>query len=138
MPHPLAAFHATLTLQKYVDSQEYCLNKHHGGKQTLVVRLLGVDARDLNGPEREKALIDWNYAEEWLRFGVKHAIGKHDPFIVQTVAQDKYGRWLGWVWRECDGACLNIDLIRSGHANPAPASASSFLLRDVVNTAKGV
>jgi endonuclease YncB( thermonuclease family) len=137
LPEPVAAFHARLLKVKDGDTQDYEINKHHGDCSKKTIRLLGVDTREITGKEKADGLLDKEYTSKWLQFGVD-TVGDEYAFVVQTVAQDKYGRWLGWVWRTCDNACLNIDLITSGHAEPGPASAQAFLMRDVIESAKGL
>ena len=38
------------------------------------------------------------------------------PLTLTTSKSDAFGRYLATVWRASDGACLNDDLLASGHA----------------------
>lgn len=71
------------------------------------LRLNGLNTPEKNTPEG-KAAKSW--VKDWLT--------EHGPaLIVETHAQEKYGRWLATV-TTADGACLNTDLINAGQAAP--------------------
>lgn len=102
------------------------LDKDHGVEFTHPrgIRLLGVDA-DERYTETGKAATA--FAAEWisaaLRLPSTPTLGPSWPFVVVGSAEDKYGRPLGTVYRKTDGACLNTDLIDSGHATPMSLAA---------------
>lgn len=78
------------------------------------VRLLGVNAPELSTPEGQAALT---WVAGWMA-----GAGVSAALTIQSAhpgdySGDKYGRWLATVWRS-DGACLNDDLLASGHAVP--------------------
>lgn len=69
------------------------------------VRLLGVDAPELRGPDRDKALAAKAFTEEWLSRG---------PFTVEACGRDSFGRLLAHVSR--DGEALAGALTTTEHA----------------------
>ncbi|MEU1273519.1 thermonuclease family protein [Streptomyces sp. NPDC005799] len=71
------------------------------------LRLMGLNTAEKNTPKGKEANA---YVADWL--------AEHGPtLIIQTHRKEKYGRWLATVTTD-DGACLNTDLIESGHAAP--------------------
>lgn len=73
----------------------------------IKVRLLGIDAPELRGDEREKALK----ARDWLRDQIL------DKDIVINTVKDKsgkYGRLLATVW--LGNRCINDELVDLGFA----------------------
>lgn len=75
------------------------------------LRLLGVDAWETRGEERERGLVAKAYTTAFLE--------TEDTIYVQTImdAQGKYGRVLAWVWKNTSNGpvCLNIKLLEEGH-----------------------
>lgn len=63
------------------------------------IRLLGVDAPEVRGPERPIGQIVTQKVVEWF------ATGKR--FTVQTTKTGKYGRWLGVIWSDNHRVSLN-------------------------------
>ncbi|MFF4543631.1 thermonuclease family protein [Streptomyces sp. NPDC001406] len=71
------------------------------------VRLVGLNTPEKNTDEG-KAAKAW--VTDWL--------AQHGPgLVVETHRREKYGRWLATITSP-DGACLNTDLIDTGHAAP--------------------
>jgi len=70
--------------------------------RAVTVRLYGVDS-----PEKKQA-----FGERAKQFTSQAVFGK--PVTVYSKGSDRYGRTLGWVF--VGKACLNAELIRSGHA----------------------
>lgn len=73
------------------------------------LRLAGIDAPEVRGPEREagRAAADW--LREQLPVGAEIVVEtERDP--------DNFGRWVAWVWRREDDEPLNNRLVRAGHA----------------------
>lgn len=120
-----ARYHSVVdgdTLRLEVDLGFYTRGVHR-------VRLIGMNAPELyRGTEEEKAagrasrqaLIDWMQAEPgWdAHFSVPTGIRRGGwVFYVATQKDNQsFNRYLGVVWRVSDLACLNDDLVRSGHA----------------------
>lgn len=76
-------------------------------RHSVALRLLGIDAPELRGPERRQGLA----AKQWLT----RLIGDKEV-VVETHrdAQGKYGRWMATIW--LDDANVNERLIAEGHA----------------------
>ncbi len=104
MPEVQPTFNAELLRVVDADTISVRLDKHHGDQSTKTLRLLGIDAPELRA-EAGKAARD---------FAVSFLVG---PLVVQTAKQDKYGRWLAYVWRKSDGAELGSALREAGHAH---------------------
>ena len=78
------------------------------------IRLLGLNAPEVTGASKPDGLAAKQFVADWFA-----AAGTDEwPLLVQTVEweREKYGRWLGTIWRRSDSACLNDDLLSSGHA----------------------
>jgi endonuclease YncB( thermonuclease family) len=87
------------------------------------LRLNGLNSPEKNTPEG-KAAKAW--ASEWF--------AEHGPeLVVETHAREKYGRWLATV-TGADGACLNTDLLTSGHAAPYDGHGPRPLPTPAANT----
>lgn len=78
------------------------------------LRLLGVNAPELRGPEHERGLAATEYVRRW--FDAAASTGMEWPLIIHTEKSDAFGRYLGQVTRLVDGDNLNAALIRDGHA----------------------
>lgn len=77
------------------------------------LRLLGLNAPEVHGVTREFGLAATAYVAAWLSL----ATGDW-PLVVETHKSDVFGRYLALVYRLIDAACLNTDLLTSGHAVP--------------------
>lgn len=75
------------------------------------IRLYGIDAPELRGDERPQGLL----ARDYLR----SLIGDKELFV-QTIKdkKGKYGRYLGILWLDVDGAWKNVNdmMVEAGHA----------------------
>lgn len=67
------------------------------------VRLLGIDAPELRGPEKMQAIHSKRQLEKKIL---------HQWVGLQTHADQscKYGRWLGVIWLPTDGELVNINM----------------------------
>jgi endonuclease YncB( thermonuclease family) len=73
----------------------------------LTIRLAGINAPELHTTEGKAAK---DAAQTWLNGAT---------LLVQTIKadeQEKYGRWLGVIYRNDDPQSLNAYLIQTGHA----------------------
>lgn len=77
------------------------------------LRLLGLNAPEVRGVTRVAGLAATAYVVDWMAV----AVGEW-PLRTETHKSDVFGRYLAVVWRVIDGACLNDDLLESGHAVP--------------------
>lgn len=77
-----------------------------------VFRLVGINAPEVRGDEREEGLI----ARDWLRERVFTAYETDCEIIIKTQKdrKGKYGRWLGELF--IDGININEQLIAEGYA----------------------
>jgi micrococcal nuclease len=78
-------------------------------------RLLGLNCPEVHGATRAAGDAATAFVIGWLRVG--SALDPW-PLILQTEKSDVFGRYLATVFRVIDGACLNDDLLASGHAVP--------------------
>ena len=114
------AHHCTLT--RVIDGDTLSVNL---SSTILTIRLIGIDTPETHhprkpvqpfGPEATRFAILWLDREPlFLRF---------DPL---TAGRDKYGRTLAYVFRDCDGRCLNADLLSAGLARTLPQYPCSRL-----------
>lgn len=98
------------------------------------VRILGIDAPELHGPERPEGLKSKAALEKFLRRGGlgPPAGGQSPPLQIELHGKDKYGRWLGDVFAGGENAALWM--LKNAHARvyqigrralPSPAVPSS-------------
>jgi hypothetical protein len=83
------------------------------------LRLLGLNAPELHGSQREAGLAAKAYVEQWCHLALDPATAW--PLLVETVKDkaDKYGgRYLARVYRTGDGACLRAHGLRALRAQP--------------------
>lgn len=82
------------------------------------VRLLSVDAPEVRGPSRLAGIAAKKFVSEWMING--NAFNEYEwNLLVRTEKDpDNFSRYLAQVWRRFDGACLNEDLLSTGHAVP--------------------
>lgn len=100
------------------DTSEIRINKGHGDSAVKRLRLLGVDTPEMRGETREAGEAAKNWVWEWITAGWagwEPGSGR-DPFVVQTVVADSFGRWLGYMWRTSDGQNLSQALLDNGYA----------------------
>ena len=96
-------------VRRIVDGDTFDLTIDQGmhGLRNERVRLLGVDAPEVKGPERERGLQVTAQVTEWSLA----AFGDW-PFVIRTERDpDHFGRYLVEIWRVMDGASLN-DYVR--------------------------
>lgn len=84
------------------------------GRRIERVRLLGVNAPEVHGDTRAAGLQAAIYVRGW--FNASTTPSTEWPIVVQTYKSDVFGRYLATIWRQVDGACLNLDLLNSEHA----------------------
>jgi micrococcal nuclease len=96
------------------------------------IRLARCNAPEMSTPEGKVAA---SYTSQWMALVSNptelarvhvHRISVSGPdpewpFVVRTVSQDNYGRWLAEIWRTTDNRNLSDDLLQSGHAVVYPA-----------------
>lgn len=80
----------------------------------MTVRLYGINAPEVRGPERQKGLE----ARDWLRDRI---LGKEVRIRTVQDRKGKYGRYLAFVYTieggsSVDGTSLNDQLVRFGYA----------------------
>ncbi len=123
MPTVQQVFDAELARAVDADTLIVTLDKHHGDASTKRLRLLGVDAPEARTEAGRRAKA---FAEAWL--AEENAASY--PLTVQTVKADSFGRWLAYVWRKSDGACLSSALVEAGHARAVSELAQIKEARD--------
>lgn len=97
------------------DTIEVIIDNGFYNRRVERFRLLDVNCPEMKAPTHEAGLEAKSYTSKWLSVIEP---GNEWPLIVQSVKADSFGRFLATVWRTVDGACLNEDLISSGHAVP--------------------
>lgn len=110
---PLHSWVFPARLVRVVDGDTQYIECDQGmhGRRIESLRLLGVDCPETRGATKEAG----DAATAWVRDWYRLAVGEW-PLIVQTHKSDSFGRYLALVWRVVDQACLNTDLLVSGHA----------------------
>jgi micrococcal nuclease len=73
------------------------------------LRLRGVNAPEMARAGGSEAKV---YVEAWVTEHMAHA----RALTVETYKTDNWGRWVAVVWCPEEEACLNADLVDSGHA----------------------
>lgn len=114
MPGQLWVFRARPVRAVDGDTIDVIIDAGFRSTRTERLRLLGVNTPELHGASRAAGLAAKAYVEAWLAA----AGGAAWPLVLRTEKSDEFGRYLGRVWRASDGACLNDDLLSSGHAVP--------------------
>lgn len=117
-----------------IPTPQYCyrasyIDNHDGDTVTLlvslgfevrlvaVVRVAGINAPELATPAGPPAQ---QFAAAWLA----SAGPDHWPLVLASqkaltaIGTEKYGRWLGQIWRVSDGQELGAALLAAGHARP--------------------
>lgn len=113
MPIVQAVFDAELVRCVDADTLIVRLSKHHGDYSDKTLRLLGIDAPETRGVDKERGLAAQAFVEEFLLNGGI----VYESLIVHTTKMDGFGRWLAYVWRKADGASLGDALREAGHAH---------------------
>ena len=80
------------------------------------VRLYGVDAPEVRGPERPRGEDATEYVGQWLVEAHGNADNLAWPLLVATYKSDAFGRYLALIWDD-EGRCLNDDIIAAGYAD---------------------
>jgi len=80
-------------------------------KQTLKIRLAGINTPELKGDEREKGLISKKRLSDLV-------LGKEIILKTYKDKQEKYGRWLGDVYLPDTSISINTILLNEGLAVP--------------------
>lgn len=83
------------------------------------VRLDGIDTHEIHivphdSEEYRKGMNEMEFVEDWLKNGISKYTGDDGkPFVIRTIKdkQGKFGRYLGVIYRKCDGRNLNDDLL---------------------------
>lgn len=117
IPPVAATFYATQLQPVDGDTVRALLDKHHNDYSLKTLRLLGVNTPEVRGPTREEGLAAKEFVWEWIREALTRSSAE-PTFIVQTLKQEKYGRWLAYIWRTGDGECLNNALLKNRYAEP--------------------
>lgn len=75
------------------------------------LRLLGINTPEPRGATKPAGDAATDFVRQWMPYG-------DWPLLVETHKSDVFGRYLALCFRIIDGACLNDDLLTSGHAVP--------------------
>lgn len=95
------------TIDMYIDLGYDCVIKER-------IRVLGVDAPEMKGEEREAGKLAKAYVETWFE---SHSDGSDWPFVVWSQKGDSFRRWLGRIY--CNANCSLADsLLEMGYAVP--------------------
>lgn len=82
-------------------------------RNTVHLRLAGVNAPELHGASRPAGLAAQAFVADWLAAVDPHATW---PLSLLTSKADAFDRWLAVVTRQGDPLSLNDALLASGHA----------------------
>ena len=102
-----------VTLNKCVDGDTATFN-YKG--ETIKVRFLAIDTPELKD-DKKKINNYGNEAKEFTCDKLKSAKKISIEFDKNSDLQDKYGRYLGWIW--IDGKLLQEEIIENGYAKVA-------------------
>ena len=103
----------TFVVTHVADGDTITVRPAGGGAETRV-RMLGIDAPELR-PRDDEGRPDF-WAKESRRYTEGRARGRTVTLrLEQTETRDRYKRLLAYVYVS-DSACLNLDLVRDGHA----------------------
>jgi len=86
----------------------------HDWKHDQRIRLFGINAPEIRGPQKEKGLKARSYMMQLMSY-------VHLSDIILQTHKDKtgkYGRWLGTLWIFKDGSWVNLNeaMVDGGHA----------------------
>ena len=91
------------TIDVFIDQGFHTFNRER-------LRLLGIDAPECRGEEKEKGLKVKLFVSNWLTSEDEW------PLIIKTEKTDSFGRYLATVYK--DGECLNFILLKEELAVP--------------------
>jgi micrococcal nuclease len=118
MPAHNWVFPARLIKIVDADTQDYLIDQAMHSQRIERVRLLGVNAPEVRGVSKVAGDAATEYVRQWMN-AADATVGW--SLIVQTHKSDDFGRYLALVFRLSDSACLNDNLLTSGHAVVYPA-----------------
>ncbi len=100
--------------------------------RTETIRLIGVDTPETVHPRKP--------VQCWGPEASAHTKSTFPPgtkvFVARDVeARDKYGRFLGYVYRATDNLFLNLELVADGWARPYPFEPNTSLATDFAQAA---
>lgn len=101
------------------DTQDYFIDLGLRGYRVERMRLLGIDAPEVRGIEREAGKAATIWVADWLARGMAEATVEQRewPFVLRTLKDpDAFGRWLARVWRVSDGQELGPAMLLAGQA----------------------
>jgi len=106
--------HYPVTVRRVVDADTLDLEVELGLEiyTRTRVRLTGIDAWEVRGPERERGQAASQFAQVWLD---ESQVLEIRPGDSRGYKRGKYGRWLVYICRP-DAECLNDRLVTEGHA----------------------
>lgn len=115
-PDRLWVYRARLVRVIDGDTVDVYLDSGFHGYRTERLRLLGINAPEMRAPTYEAGMA----ATMWVRDWFSHSSFPNAlwPLLILTEKTDSFGRYLAEIWRVEDGACLNADIVASGHAVP--------------------
>lgn len=112
MPIAQYAYEATLVRVVDGDTIVVSLKVFPGAILQGTLRLLEVDTPEKYGETKDAGLAAMVYTTNFLGTSL---------LMIQVVKRDSFGRWLSYVFRQSDGACLNDALIEEGYGTYIPA-----------------
>lgn len=117
-PIPTQAWVFAAQLDRVIDGDTIVVTLDLGFHLTwsYSLRLLGINCPEVHGATKDAGLAAAAYTQAWLDAAAVG--GAAWPLLVMTHKSDDFGRYLARVWRLVDNACLNDDLLTSGHAVP--------------------
>lgn len=96
---------------RVIDGDTVVMNVDMGFHNYLMMqkyRLLGIDAPEIRGDEKEKGLVSKKALEDRLR--------SSDQLIVHTIKTDSFGRYLALIF--ADGENISVWMIKNDYAVP--------------------
>lgn len=115
IPAQLWAYRAKLGRVVDGDTVDVTIDAGFHGYRLERLRLLGVNCPEVRGVTKAAGDAATAFVRQWM---MQSATPDEWHLRVQTAKSDVFGRFLASVWRTTDGACLNDDLLSSGHAVP--------------------
>lgn len=83
----------------------------------VIARLYGINTPETHGPkaksEKAAGTLATEYVQNWVQKRGEVVVDSYDG---RALRQEKYGRWLVRVLELGSGACLNDELVATGHA----------------------
>lgn len=115
-PMPGYVYRARLAKVTDGDTQVYVCDVGFYVAVTVHARHLGINCPELRGATRPAGLAAKAFAADWLA-GAASGVDWPLTLVTRKAADvEKFGRWLGVVYRGDDPAPLNQALIDAGHA----------------------